>query len=339
MALEVVNIPIDRLVKDPKNLREDGDVGALVEEIKNIGFIDPIEVRPLGNGMYGVVAGSRRLEAAKRLGLQELPCIIREMDDAEALARSFRDNELHKELSMEERVAYYAEAVKMAGGFRAAARMLNEPKETVRETLLMHQMYELLKNEEEGVGATSGQQPDMTRAPQQELKPEKKEVGKGKKKGEKKLRKKDIAKAVKEELKKRGYEKGFWKPDVKFSEEVRKAVQERLQNIQSKLWEPKVFKRKPEAPTLHEMLQKPTIFEVTPTDRWPIGWKPVSTKGQVKSLFPVYQLKGDFSSITVLLCPECGSVLRGLGKGIPVVCLDCGFPSTENGWKQIDGGS
>jgi ParB-like chromosome segregation protein Spo0J len=339
MTLEVVNIPIERLVKDPKNLREDGDVGALVEEIKNVGFTNPIEVRPLRNGVYGVVAGSRRLKAAKQLGLQEVPCIIREMDDAEALRRSMADNELQMPLSLSEKAAYYAEAIRIAGGLRAAARMFGFPKETMRETLEMQRMYELLKDEEEGAGATSGQQPDVMKAPQQELKPEKKEVGKGKKKGEKKLRKKDIAKAVKEELKKRGYEKGFWKPDVKFSEEVRKAVQERLQNIQSKLWEPKVFKRKPEAPTLHEMLQKPTIFEVTPTDRWPIGWKPVSTKGQVKSLFPVYQLKGDFSSITVLLCPECGSVLRGLGKGIPVVCLDCGFPSNENGWKQVDGGS
>jgi ParB family chromosome partitioning protein len=257
MTLEVVNIPIDRLVKDPKNLREDGDVGALVEEIKNVGFTNPIEVRPLRNGVYGVVAGSRRLKAAKQLGLQEVPCIIREMDDMEALRRSMADNELQMPLSLSEKAAYYAEAIRMAGGLRAAAKMFGFPKETMRETLEMQKMYELLKDEEEGAGATSGQLPDVMKAPQQELKPEKKEVGKGKKKEEKKLKKKDIAKAVKEELKKRGYDKEFWKPDVKFSEEVRKAVQESLQNIQSKLWEPKVFKRKPEAPALHEMLRSP----------------------------------------------------------------------------------
>jgi hypothetical protein len=100
-------------------------------------------------------------------------------------------------------------------------------------------------------------------------------------------------------------------------------------NKGSKSWEPRVFKRKPEAPALHEMLQKPKIFEFTPNDRWPIGWRFASTRGKVKTLFPVYNLKGDFSSITVLLCPQCGSVLRGLGKGIPVVCLECGFPSVD----------
>jgi hypothetical protein len=82
------------------------------------------------------------------------------------------------------------------------------------------------------------------------------------------------------------------------------------------------------------MLQKPKIFEFTPNDRWPIGWRLASTRGKVKTLFPVYNLKGDFSSITVLLCPQCGSVLRALGKGIPTVCLECGFPSTEHGWKR-----
>jgi hypothetical protein len=109
-------------------------------------------------------------------------------------------------------------------------------------------------------------------------------------------------------------------------------------NKGSKSWEPRIFKRKPEAPALHEMLQKPKIFEFTPNDRWPLGWRPVSTTGAFKTHSPVYDLGGDFSSITVLLCPQCGSVLRALGKGIPVVCLHCGFPSTEQGWKREDDG-
>jgi hypothetical protein len=103
-----------------------------------------------------------------------------------------------------------------------------------------------------------------------------------------------------------------------------------------KNWESHVFKRKPQAPSLHELLQKPSLLEITPTEKWPIGWRPASTSGEFKTLFPVYQLKGDFSSVTVLLCPQCGHILRALGKGIPVVCLECGFPSTEQGWKRED---
>jgi hypothetical protein len=113
---------------------------------------------------------------------------------------------------------------------------------------------------------------------------------------------------------------------------------ETLDSIPHKNWEPHVFKRKPQAPALHELLQKPSLLEITPTEKWPIGWRAASTSGEFKTLFPVYQLKGDFSSITVLLCPQCGHILRALGKGIPIVCLECGFPSTEHGWKREDDG-
>ncbi len=104
-------------------------------------------------------------------------------------------------------------------------------------------------------------------------------------------------------------------------------------------WEPKVFKRKPESPALHELLQNPSILEVTPTMAWPVGWRPVSVtprKGGINTLHPIVVVGGDFSSVVVMLCPECGHVLRGLGKGIPVVCLECGFPCTklDLGWRR-----
>jgi len=116
---------------------------------------------------------------------------------------------------------------------------------------------------------------------------------------------------------------------------IRSATDEKVRHIANPDgWEPKVFKRKPEAPALHETLQKPTIFEVTPTERWPLGWRPASTTGELKTLVPVYNLKGNFSSITVLLCPQCKHVLCGLGKGIPVVCLECCFSSHEHGVEE-----
>jgi len=58
MGLDIVNLPVGRIKKDPMNLREDGDVDELVEEIKRVGFTNPIEVRPLQDGFYGAVSGS-----------------------------------------------------------------------------------------------------------------------------------------------------------------------------------------------------------------------------------------------------------------------------------------
>ena len=104
-------------------------------------------------------------------------------------------------------------------------------------------------------------------------------------------------------------------------------------------WEPKIFKRKTEAPALHELLQNPSILEVTPIGAWPLGWRPVSVtprRGGMNTLHPIVEIGGDFSSVAVMLCPECGHVLRGLGKGIPVVCMECGFPCTklDLGWRR-----
>jgi ParB/RepB/Spo0J family partition protein len=150
MGLDIVNLPVGRIKKDPMNLREDGDVDELVEEIKRVGFTNPIEVRPLQDGFYGAVSGSRRLAAAKKLGLETVPCIIREMDDLEALRRSMADNELHKPLTEAEKAAYYAKMVSLAGGVRAAARSLGIAKETIRGTLERHNLYNLIKLDEEG---------------------------------------------------------------------------------------------------------------------------------------------------------------------------------------------
>jgi ParB/RepB/Spo0J family partition protein len=342
MGLDIVNLPVGRIKKDPMNLREDGDVDELVEEIKRVGFTNPIEVRPLQDGFYGAVSGSRRLAAAKKLGLETVPCIIREMDDLEALRRSMADNELHKPLTEAEKAAYYAKMVSLAGGVRAAARSLGIAKETIRGTLERHNLYNIIKLDEEGGAVPEDGQEQPRTVEEKPLQPERKssvaqKKGKESSKKSSGLTKKDKIRAAKEALQKMGITKDYWKPDIVFNEEQKKAIQEQLFNLQSKVWEPKVFKRKPEAPALHEMLQKISILDAVPTDSWPIGWKPVAAKGAVKSLFPVYQLKGDFSTITVLLCPECGHVLRGLGKGLPVVCLECGFPNAENGWKKVDG--
>jgi len=107
-------------------------------------------------------------------------------------------------------------------------------------------------------------------------------------------------------------------------------------------WESRIFRRRPGGPALHEVLQKPSILEFTPTEAWPLGWILVSVdlgKGSLKTLYPAVTVGGDFSNISVLLCPQCGHMLRGMGKGLPVACMECGFPNAEHGWKAVDDGS
>ncbi len=68
----------------------------LVLSIKEHGILEPLLVRPRSGGEYELVAGERRYRAAQKLGLAEVPVVIRKLTDEEALALSLIEN-LHRE--------------------------------------------------------------------------------------------------------------------------------------------------------------------------------------------------------------------------------------------------
>jgi len=87
-SFQPVFIPIDKLVPsnlNPNRMTEEEFQG-LVDSVKNAGFLpsNPIIVRSNGNGTYEIVDGEHRWRAARELGLEKVPCDIREMDDLEA---------------------------------------------------------------------------------------------------------------------------------------------------------------------------------------------------------------------------------------------------------------
>ena len=78
------DIPIDAIEANPFQPRTVFDEQALSElsaSIKNIGIVQPLTVRELGNGKYQLIAGERRLRAAKLAGLETVPAFIRTVDD------------------------------------------------------------------------------------------------------------------------------------------------------------------------------------------------------------------------------------------------------------------
>lgn len=78
---EFRNIAVERLSASPMNRRR---VFRGIEELGQSllvdGLLEPLLARPSGDG-FEVVAGERRLRAARLVGLLELPCLVREMDD------------------------------------------------------------------------------------------------------------------------------------------------------------------------------------------------------------------------------------------------------------------
>ena len=61
-----------------------GDLLALTRSIRHRGIVEPLLLRPIESSRFQVVLGARRLEVARRLGLPEVPAIVRELDEAEA---------------------------------------------------------------------------------------------------------------------------------------------------------------------------------------------------------------------------------------------------------------
>ncbi len=70
--------------RNPFIVEHDEAMDELIASIKAKGILVPLIVRSAENGAYEVIAGHRRLFAAKEAGLTEAPCIVREMTDEEA---------------------------------------------------------------------------------------------------------------------------------------------------------------------------------------------------------------------------------------------------------------
>src|SRR5215203_7317772 len=80
-------IPLDRIVPNPKQPRiefaEDA-LAELAESIRAQGVLQPILVRTAGDA-FQLIAGERRFRASQRAGLENIPAIVRELNDEEML--------------------------------------------------------------------------------------------------------------------------------------------------------------------------------------------------------------------------------------------------------------
>lgn len=82
----------------PRKHFNDESLRELAESIKRQGILQPLLVRPLGNG-YQLVAGERRWRAAKLAGLGKVPVVIRVMDDRDVMAAALIENLQREDLN------------------------------------------------------------------------------------------------------------------------------------------------------------------------------------------------------------------------------------------------
>lgn len=92
VAVTAIHLP----PQQPRRYFDPDKLEQLVLSIKEHGILEPLLVRPRPGGEYELVAGERRYRAAQKLGLAEVPVVIRKLTDEEALALSLIEN-LHRE--------------------------------------------------------------------------------------------------------------------------------------------------------------------------------------------------------------------------------------------------
>ena len=90
----------------PRQNYPEAGLDELMASIKENGFLQPILVRKTSDG-YEVIAGERRLKAARKLGLEKVPVIIREATDKEALVLAIVENVQREELNPVEKAESY----------------------------------------------------------------------------------------------------------------------------------------------------------------------------------------------------------------------------------------
>ena len=83
----------------PRTRMDPGSLEELAASIKAQGLIQPISVRPVGSNRYEIIAGERRWRASQIAGLNEVPVLIREIPDENALAMSLIENIQREDLN------------------------------------------------------------------------------------------------------------------------------------------------------------------------------------------------------------------------------------------------
>ncbi|MGM0417593.1 MAG: ParB/RepB/Spo0J family partition protein [Thermodesulfobacteriota bacterium] len=109
---DFINCPVDKLKKNPFQPRvkfSEEEIDELASSLKTYGVLQPVLVRnsPEDKDMYQIIAGERRVRAAKKAGIEEIPVLIRDINDEQMLQISIVENIQRENLNpVEESKAY-----------------------------------------------------------------------------------------------------------------------------------------------------------------------------------------------------------------------------------------
>lgn len=132
-------IDIDRIVpnrRQPREQFDDASLASLAQSLKSQGVLQPVLLRPLPDGRYGLVAGERRWRAAQQAGLLKIPAVIREIPDDRLLEFALIENLQREELNpIEEARAYRTLLDELGLTQQQVAERVGKQRTTVANTV------------------------------------------------------------------------------------------------------------------------------------------------------------------------------------------------------------
>ena len=134
-TIGIQDLPVKDLINDSANVRHQiNPIAELEESISHHGVLEPIIVRKKGT-KWSVVVGSRRLAAAKAVGLKTVPAILKELTDEEAFLESAIENIQREDLDPEDELAIVEKAHSIYKSVPEVAKALDRSKTWVEDHL------------------------------------------------------------------------------------------------------------------------------------------------------------------------------------------------------------
>src|SRR5499427_2780493 len=145
-------LPTAALRPNPRNPRRafpNAELDELVASLRERGIIQPIVARPVqgATDVYEIIAGERRWRAAQRAGLHEVPVVIIEANDAEALQLAIIENVQRADLNpLEEGEGYRALIEEFGNSQDEIAKIVGKSRSHVANTLRLLKLPETIKS-------------------------------------------------------------------------------------------------------------------------------------------------------------------------------------------------
>lgn len=147
-AASETKLPIEDIVPNPNQPRihfNKTELRELSESIQEHGVLQPLLVRKHGNG-YEIIAGERRYQASKLAGLEELPVIIKEVNDEEMLALALIENLQRSDLNPVEEAKGYRQLIDASGMTQEAlSKAVSKSRSAITNSLRLLDLPEVVQ--------------------------------------------------------------------------------------------------------------------------------------------------------------------------------------------------